>query len=192
MTDAFDQLYNGFKTKDKDKVLDYVFNYCIEKNNYEISFIRKGLKNQTTRSLTYDSLSDLDVNGAIESIITPQINEENDPHCYNNSFSNLSCKSLISTNSSDNNFNTLLSQNLEIKDEVLKIMMIGSSMVGKTILINNYLESSFLESKYVYFPTFGMEIKKIVLKLNDKKVRIEFYDTDVNIHQKEIINSKSI
>jgi hypothetical protein len=144
-----------------------------------------------TRSLTYDSLSDLNVNEAIESIITPpRVFEENDPHCYYNSFSNFSCKSFISTNSSDNDFNTLLSQNLEIKDEVLKIMIIGCSMVGKTLLLSNFLDGSFIETNYVYFPTSGMEIKKVVLKLNDKKVRIEFYDTDVNIHQKEIINSK--
>lgn len=142
-----------------------------------------------SRSLTYNSLTDLDVNEALQNIIASSNNSEDNNH-INFNYLTQSGKSMCSTNSSNKSINTILSQNLEIKDEVLKVMLIGSSTVGKTLLLSSFLDNSFDEKNYIYFPTSGMEIRKIVLKINDKNVRIEFYDTDVNIHQKEITNSK--
>ena len=133
-------------------------------------------------------MSDLDVNQALESIIAAAHSNIDNNHMHFNYLSQ-SGKSAESTMPSNNSFNILLSQNLEIKDEVLKVMILGSSMVGKTLLLSAFLDNFFNEESYVYFPTSGMEIKKIGLKLNEKKVRVEFYDTDATIHQKEITNS---
>ena len=187
LTDAFNQLNSCFKknNNNKEEVLDRVLNFFKENYNYDVSILRAGYRNILTRSLTYIRLSDLNVNHALESIIANSRSNEEENHIHFNYLS----QSGNSTETSNSNFSTLLSQNIEIKDEVLKIMIIGSSMVGKTLLLSSFLDYNFDEKSYVYFPTSGMEIKKIVLKLNEKNVRIEFYDTDTNIHQKDITNS---
>jgi len=138
-----------------------------------------GKKHNLSRSLTYDSLADVDVNEAIESIISSQ----NDKIQYNYLNDNRN-ESLSTITSNSNTFKALLSQNLEINYEELKIMIIGSSMVGKTAILSSFFDDK-QESNYVYYPTSGMEIKKIILKLNEKNVRVQFYDTDMHIHQKQ-------
>jgi len=166
-----------YKEKNKEKALDNFFNLIKGDKKYDGLFLRTG---NMSRSLTYNSLTDLDVNEALDCLFSSQ-NEE----MRFNYLSEVN-NSAMSTEASKNNLSTLLSQNMEMKDEVLKIMMIGSNMIGKTALLSSFTDSSFDLNKYVYFPTLGMEIKKIFLKLNEKNVKIEFYDTDMNIHQKDI------
>ena len=141
-----------------------------------------------SRSLTYDSLTDLDVNEAIESIISSKNEKFNKINFNYLNYNRNESLSTIASNSST--FQTLLSQNLEINHDDLKIMIIGSSMVGKTAILSSFLDT-LQESSYDYCPTSGMEIKKIFLKLNEKNVRIQFYDTDMHIHQKQKEITKS-
>lgn len=190
LAETFSQLNSCLKSKNKDKLLDQVFNFVNENRKHDISFLRAGIKNTMCRSLTYNSLTDLDVNEAIENIVSnPNSQDDPESQLRFNLLSSGPPRSNYSTNVSNASFNALLSQNLEIKDEVLKIMMVGSSMVGKSLLISKFIDQGFREEGYVYFSTSGMEIKKICVKLNDKNVRIEFYDTDAAIHSKEITNS---
>ena len=60
-------------------------------------------------------------------------------------------------------------------------MMIGSTQIGKTLLINNFLEMR----RNMYEPSSGLEIKKKIAKILNKNVRIEFFDTDANFHLKD-------
>jgi hypothetical protein len=97
-------------------------------------------------------------------------------------FSNFSNHSSHSSSSwSTQLSNELFAQNLECEEEVLKIMMIGSTQIGKTLLINNFLEMR----RNIYEPSSGLEIKKKIEKILNKNVRIEFYDTDANFHLKD-------
>jgi len=178
LIESMNELKNCYKSKNKEKALDNFFNLIKGDKKYDGLFLRNG---NMSRSLTYNSLTDLDVNEALDCLFSPQTEEMR--------FNYLSevGNSMLSGSTQPNTLSTLLSQNLEIKDEVLKIMVIGSSMIGKTALINSFIEgNNFDAKKYVYYPTNGMEIRKDFLKLNQKNVKIEFYDTDKQIHQKDI------
>lgn len=90
-----------------------------------------------------------------------------------------------SLNSNSTSYSTInkevLMQNVECEEEFIKVMVVGSTHIGKTKLINNFLECR----KNKYIPSSGLEIKKKIVKLLSKTVRIEFFDTDANFHMKE-------
>jgi len=162
------------------------------------------------RSMSNNSITDISVKDILDSIV--KFNKEED-ECENkndsknvsdtssgkggnthglnfkgrnsfkkNSVENVSHQSCNSNSSwSTQLSNELLAQNLECEEEVLKVMMIGSTHIGKTHLIDSFLE--FRRNRYE--PSSGLEIKKKIVKIIDKNVRIEFYDTDANFHLKD-------
>jgi len=83
----------------------------------------------------------------------------------------------------DNSINNLIKENIEINDELLKVMMIGMTKIGKTSLVNTFTGE---ENEEEYEPTNGIDIKKTMIRLNERNVRIEFIDTSQEIHSKEL------
>lgn len=113
---------------------------------------------------------------------TNTISKDSKKNSILSSVSNFSCNSSNSNSSwSTQLSNELFVQNLECEEEVLKVMMIGSTHIGKTLLINNFLDTR----RNKYEPSSGLEIKKKIVNILNKNVRIEFYDTDANFHLKD-------
>ena len=61
------------------------------------------------------------------------------------------------------------------KNEIIKILTLGESSVGKTSFILRYTENTFSE---IYLTTMGIDFKTKVIKLKNKKTySVLFYDT---------------
>jgi len=60
------------------------------------------------------------------------------------------------------------------KLEVIKLMTLGNSKVGKTSFIMKYTENKFQEK---YLSTIGLDFKAKNVSINGKKYRLFFYDT---------------
>ena len=56
----------------------------------------------------------------------------------------------------------------------LKILIIGDSCVGKTCLLLQYCDGNFPEA---HMATIGVEFKDKVIKLNNKDVKLQIWDT---------------
>jgi len=196
LTKALKTLNESIKNQDKEEFVEFLFNYLkenskigkenenenIEKYKDEL-ILNAGFNKNFPRSLTQMSLHSLNVNEAVSSLISKE--EIKKLNSKNNKI-----ESIISTN--PNSLQSLITQNLEIQTEILKIMMIGISKIGKSKLIDNFINKAAMdmdtEAKDLYIPTIGMDIKKIIMKILDKSVKIEFYDTDMSINFKETTN----
>jgi polynucleotide 5'-kinase involved in rRNA processing len=77
-------------------------------------------------------------------------------------------------------------QNLEIFEDVLKVMVLGDKCSGKSLLISKLLN----KGKSNYIPTTILEINNKIVKLLGKFVKIEFFDTSANILRDSLIKSK--
>jgi small GTP-binding protein len=84
----------------------------------------------------------------------------------------------------------LVAQNL-IAEESLKLILVGDKGVGKSFLISKLTENSPPSFPAIsnYTPTNSLEIKKIVCKLLNKIVKLEFWDTSVNIIQNNLMKT---
>ena len=61
------------------------------------------------------------------------------------------------------------------KNEIIKILTLGESSVGKTSFILRYTENTFSE---IYLTTMGIDFKTKIIKLKNKKTySVLFYDT---------------
>lgn len=185
LIENFKKINLSFKTKNKELFIDNVSliyqQILREKNNYkEFSSVMKekdetNLKKKISRSLTFHTLNNL--NFDFESL-----------------HQNYSQNSFYSTciSSKNNSINSILgepilSSNINLVDDVLKIMVIGDSKVGKTLLINKILNKK-VENGYTH--TYSFEIKKKVIKLLGKFIKLELWDTNNEITNSEIITSK--
>ena len=104
-------------------------------------------------------------------------------HLFNNSFLNLSN---LSTN--DSNFQSLIHQNLELFEDVIKIMVIGDNHTGKSFLISQLLS----HNKHQYMPTKNLEIQSKLHKIFGKYIKIELFDTCTKVQKDPIISSNNI
>ena len=59
-------------------------------------------------------------------------------------------------------------------DEKLKLMILGDSSVGKTSLLKKYCKNEFSHS---YITTVGIDFQVKLLNINDKKIKIQIWDT---------------
>jgi hypothetical protein len=88
------------------------------------------------------------------------------------------------TNNSDLNplmMDPVIKQNIKLTEEIVKIILIGDEYVGKTLLIDKLINDS--DSTITH--TKSLEIKKKRIKLLERILTLEFWDTN-----KQILNSK--
>jgi len=81
----------------------------------------------------------------------------------------------------NDNINSFIKQNIENVEDYVKVMFIGISKVGKTAMINSFIGNTD-EQEQAYRPTTGIDIRKTTTRILDKNIRIEFMDTDMDIH----------
>jgi GTPase SAR1 family protein len=82
------------------------------------------------------------------------------------------------------NNHEIIKQNLEVYEDILKIMVIGGSHVGKSLFVSKLLGLV----KKSYLPTQNLEIHNKIVKLFGKIVKLEVYDTSHNILNDPLIN----
>lgn len=81
----------------------------------------------------------------------------------------------------------LIHQNLHIEDKFVKCILIGDRQVGKTLLRNRLLEDLSEPSL-----TKNLEIKKKLVFANNKAVKLEIWDTNIQLLNTPITKSKSL
>ena len=59
-------------------------------------------------------------------------------------------------------------------DYIIKILIVGDSNVGKTNFIYRFIENKFSQT---YMATTGIDFKTANIELNDKKIRVQLWDT---------------
>ena len=59
-------------------------------------------------------------------------------------------------------------------DYTIKILIIGDSNVGKTNFIHRFCDNEFNQ---IYMATTSVDLKSSLLEINDKKIRIQLWDT---------------
>lgn len=84
---------------------------------------------------------------------------------------------------------SILIQNIELYEETLRVMVLGETGCGKTMLISNLLNKG--ETK-TYIPTRSLEIHNKIMKIGGKLVKIELFDTCSKILNDELIKSRDI
>jgi small GTP-binding protein len=87
-------------------------------------------------------------------------------------------KKIITSYNSVNNDSTYL----------CRIIIVGDSMVGKTSVCNAYTKDSDEISNQVQ-ETFGIDFTNIILDIDDKKFKLQIWDTPGNTRFKSIVNS---
>lgn len=90
---------------------------------------------------------------------------------------------LDSKNTTENE--ELISQNLNIEEKIVKCILIGDKQTGKTLLKNKLLE----ETSELH-PTKNLEIKKKLIFVNSKPIKLELWDTSIQILNSPILQSK--
>jgi hypothetical protein len=116
------------------------------------------------KSLTQNRLVDLDLNETVKNIVA-----SDDSHVTMNEIRE------------NDNINSFIKQNIENVEDYVKVMFIGISKVGKTAMINSFIGNTD-EQEQAYRPTTGIDIRKTTTRILDKNIRIEFMDTDMDIH----------
>ena len=95
---------------------------------------------------------------------------------------------LSNGSTNDSNFKTLILQNLEICEDVIKIMIMGDKQTGKTFLISKLLSQGMMS----FIPTQNLEIYNKVHEIFGKYVKLEFFDTCAKILNDSLFKSISI
>ena len=81
-------------------------------------------------------------------------------------------------------FDPILSKNIDCVDDVMKFMFIGDQYVGKSFLINKLLDDTAGRDSYSHTNSF--EIKKKNVNLLGKRIKLELWDTNIEIMNSEI------
>ena len=194
--DSIEKINFSVKTKDKSQFLHHlsnVYGYLLKENTNikEEGYLEtrenradtKSTRNETkkisgklTRSITFSDLESLNIDfDVIKSL-------------DNNSLSN--------EVTSSNSFNSILINplfkcNLNIVDDVMKLIVIGDDKVGKTLFINRFFDeensnNSNNQHPIEYTHTKSLEIKKKTVKLFGKNICLEMWDTNTEIMANEI------
>lgn len=101
-------------------------------------------------------------------------------------------KSTGSNHSDDYNPNFkefFLNQNIINYDDLLKIVIIGETGVGKSLFVSK-LNQSKSSTCNEYCPTKTFEITKTVIDVNGRSLGLELWDTNILIVSSELIKSK--
>lgn len=59
-------------------------------------------------------------------------------------------------------------------DHLIKLILIGSSGVGKTSILTRFAENKFSES---YLTTIGVDFRFKTININNKNVKFQIWDT---------------
>ena len=59
-------------------------------------------------------------------------------------------------------------------DYTIKLLIVGDSSVGKSNFIYRFIENSFCEE---YLATTGIDLKTVNMKIKDKMIRVQLWDT---------------
>ena len=59
-------------------------------------------------------------------------------------------------------------------DELIKVLIIGDSGVGKSCLLLRYTDNTFTDS---FISTIGVDFKTKIVDINGKKIKMECWDT---------------
>lgn len=192
---------SSYKAKDKNAFIDEITNiyrYILkEKKSQELNEdlntskmskekkggeeIKKGgTHKKFSRSLTFDNLENMNINyDILKSIEEMAFSEET---TYN-SYKSVLCDPIVS-------------KNINVIDDVLKLMFIGDQTVGKSFMIQKLIEersengSDLNLNNYPYFPTTSLEIKKKKINMLGKNVCLELWDTNTHIANSEIVHGK--
>lgn len=78
---------------------------------------------------------------------------------------------------------SFIEQNVTSFDEIIKLIVLGQSKVGKSTFINRITGES--DSS----PTESLEIKKVIKQIDNKKVKLELWDTNENIINSSLITT---
>ena len=71
-------------------------------------------------------------------------------------------------------------------DYIYKLVLIGDSYVGKTNILSRYISNEFNEDSKA---TVGVEFGSKIVKINDKKIKIQIWDTAGQERYKSITNA---
>ena len=106
------------------------------------------------RALSQSCISSLSIKDLLNKII---LSNDYNEDIKKDSFSlNINSNSCSTKSSNKNSVGCMLSQNIEVQEEILKIIFFGSKGVGKTRLINNLMSREKGNNyKYHYVPTVG-------------------------------------
>eukprot|EP01091_Cochliopodium_minus_P020653 TRINITY_DN909_c0_g1_i1.p1 TRINITY_DN909_c0_g1~~TRINITY_DN909_c0_g1_i1.p1 ORF type:complete len:200 (+),score=47.59 TRINITY_DN909_c0_g1_i1:66-665(+) len=63
---------------------------------------------------------------------------------------------------------------MEVYDELIKILIIGDSGVGKSCLLLRYTDNTFTDS---FISTIGVDFKTKIVDIQGKKIKMECWDT---------------
>jgi hypothetical protein len=208
--DSIDKINFSVKTKDKTQFIHHlssVYGILLKekkpvtndennidgrnsRTNSKVSY--KGsdkISGKIMRSITYSNLESLNINfDIIKSLDNNSLSSESSSH---NSFNSI----LI---------NPLFKNNLDLVDDVMKLMVIGDTRVGKSLFINKFLEEEVAqgitfgnekennnqENIREYIHTNSLEIKKKSVKLLGKNICLEMWDTNIEILSNEMCKGK--
>ena len=59
-------------------------------------------------------------------------------------------------------------------DQLIKLVFIGDSSVGKTCLLTRFSEDRFSQD---HMPTIGIDFKIKMLQVGDKRIKLQLWDT---------------
>ena len=138
--------------------------------------------NKFCRSVSFQSIQNLDVN-------FNNLENKLDIFSFNSLFSTHSSKFLEKSSINFFNNDPILSQNIMHAEKNVKILMIGEEKVGKSYFINKFLKNEQVKD---YIHTDSLEISKKIITLVNKCVKLEIYDTNVEILNSQLFKSKII
>jgi len=87
---------------------------------------------------------------------------------------------------SSSSFHQIISQNVEVVDNKIKLMALGDKGVGKSLFVDKFISKDAVLS---YLPTENMEVKHHTMNLLGKLVKFDLWDTCVNVLSSPIIKT---
>ncbi len=184
-----ESLNTSFKNKNKkDFIMTVTDLYSEESNLNSINFNiqPKNLGEKTKRSFSFDTFENINLNNFLS---LKHKNEEKNTINNSNGLSSISTNftNTIPCSTVKNSFENIISQNLIVSDELIKLILVGDKSVGKTLFINKIMQDN--DNNISYIPTASLDIKRHLLNISDKYIRIELWDTNCNILNSGLIHT---
>jgi hypothetical protein len=166
LINSIQNISQSIKKKDRKSLLENLSAFFLSQKAFNLNQITSSpLSNKLGRSFSLDSINILDFDHIYPSTVP---------------------------NPNDLLFNPILndpivSQNIKLTDEVLKIVLLGDDSIGKTLFINKLFND---EMSNLYIHSKSLEIKKKRVRLLDRIATLEFWDTNKEIQNSRLCESK--